>query len=312
MMEQLQQQQPTQGQPPHEQALLQKLYVENRGDLEKTVKDFVSAGGSPQAAESLRAAEADRRQQVAGMTEKEFEIYKVKTEMLAEALLFVLSVPEPFRKKAYDQASERLVQDGILEQVPPYQGTDQIKLLSTMEIAALNHIEVVEKERHHRKFEIISPAPESCYPTIWRLLKEEFAEQTIDALAPTTLEECIERARREAEVGGRSYAILKDGVVVGAVWCEPLVDSMCLGHLVFERKALSSTEKMRVSRQAVEKIFADGFRKIVWIFFSDNRAFRVFLKRLGAKHEGVLRKQWRRNGELVDAEIMASFPAEVG
>ena len=160
------------------------------------------------------------------------------------------------------------------------------------------------------RFELVSPAPESCYPVIWRLL-QEFSHQTIDTLAPTSLEECIQKARRDLEAGGRSYAIFKDGIVVGAVWVEALVDGMCLGHLVFERKGLSSTEKIRASRQAIEAIFADGFRKILWMFFSDNRAFRVFLKRLGAKHEGLLREHLRRDGELVDAEMMASFPAEV-
>lgn len=160
------------------------------------------------------------------------------------------------------------------------------------------------------RFELVSPAPESCYPVIWRLL-QEFSHQTIDTFAPTTLKECIEKARRDLEAGGRSYAIFKDGIAVGAVWFDAAGDGICLGHLVFERKAISGTEKFKATRAAIKSIFADGFRKIAWVFFADNRAFRVFLKRLGAKHEGVLRKQWRRNGELVDAEIMASFPAEV-
>ncbi len=159
------------------------------------------------------------------------------------------------------------------------------------------------------RFELVSPAPESCYPVIWRLL-QEFSHQTIDTFSPSSLEELVEKARRDLEAGGRSYAIFKDGIVVGAVWFDAAGDGICLGHLVFERKAISGTEKFKATRAAMKFIFSDGFRKIAWVFFVDNRAFRVFLKRLGAKREGVLRKQWRRNGEFVDAEIMASFPEE--
>ena len=130
------------------------------------------------------------------------------------------------------------------------------------------------------RFELVSPAPESCYPVIWRLL-QEFSHQTIDTFSPSSLEELIEKARRDLEAGGRSYAIFKEGIVVGAVWFDVAGDGICLGHLVFERKAISGTEKFKATRTAIKSIFADGFRKITWVFFVDNRAFRVFLKRLG-------------------------------
>ena len=159
--------------------------------------------------------------------------------------------------------------------------------------------------------ELVSPAPEDCYLDIYRLLKEEFSHQTMDVLAPKTFGEFNRKAQQDLENGGMTFAVLKDGIVMGGIWFEPMVDGMMLGHLVFERQGISSTEKLQASRKAIGELFASGFRKIMWMFFSDNRAFRIFLKRLGAKHEGLLRQHLRRNGILVDAEVMASFPPEV-
>ena len=157
--------------------------------------------------------------------------------------------------------------------------------------------------------EIVSPAPESCYPVIWRLL-QEFSHQTIDMHAPKNLEELVERAKKGEAGGGMYCAVLKDGVVVGGVWVEPMVDDIGLGHLVFEREGISSAEKMKAARMALSEIFDAGFRKVLWMFFADNRAFRIFLKRLGAEYEGTLKKHLRRDGMLIDAEMMASFPEE--
>ena len=155
--------------------------------------------------------------------------------------------------------------------------------------------------------ELVSPAPEDCYVDIYRLLKEEFSHQTMDVLAPKTFGEFNRKAKQDLENGGMTFAALKDGIVMGGVWFEAIGDGQCLGHLVFERQGISSTEKLQASRQAIKALFDEGCRKIVWTFFADNRAFRIFLKRLGAKHEGLLRQHLRRGDELVDAEIMASF-----
>ena len=156
--------------------------------------------------------------------------------------------------------------------------------------------------------ELISPAPEDCYFDVYRLLKEEFAFQTLDSGAPATFGEFNRKAKQDLENGGMTFAVYKEGLFAGGIWFETIGDGQCLGHLVFERKGITSTEKLQASRQAIEELFASGFRKIVWTFFADNRAFRIFLKRLGAKHEGLLRQHLRRGEEFVDAEIMASFP----
>lgn len=161
------------------------------------------------------------------------------------------------------------------------------------------------------ELEIVSPVPEWCYPAIWKLF-QDFPREMIDSHSPKDIEAFVSKARQDRGSGGKGYVVLREQTPLGAVWFDPIGDEMCIGHLVFERKAITGLEKMKVSRDAVASIFKEGFRKIVWVFFADNRGFRVFLKRLGAKHEGLFKDHLRRDGEWVDAEVMASFPQEVG
>lgn len=155
--------------------------------------------------------------------------------------------------------------------------------------------------------EIVSPTPPEHYERVWKLL-DEFRHEVLDAAAPSTLEEMIERNAKDAERGGKSFSVLKEGQFAGAVWFEMIGDGVCIGHLVFDRFALTGAQKMAATRNVLRMMFSDGFRKVHWAFFADNRAFRVFLKRLGAEQEAHFRQHCRRDGELVDVDIVASFP----
>jgi RimJ/RimL family protein N-acetyltransferase len=160
------------------------------------------------------------------------------------------------------------------------------------------------------RFKIVSPFPEEYYPLVWALL-QEFARETMDDRSPRSLPELIEKDRRDRESGGLSYAIVgQEGVPLGAVWCEAIGDGLGIGHLVFMRRELTSGEKLSATRAAVSMMFAAGMRKICWSLFGDNRLFHIFLRRLGAVEEGRLKDQVRRNGELVDMVLMASFPQQ--
>ena len=156
---------------------------------------------------------------------------------------------------------------------------------------------------------LVSPPPESYYPVVWKLL-QIFSYQTLDSFSPNNLEEVIEKSKQDDENGGLTFAVMMNGEVVGGVWFEATGDDMCLGHLVFERDILNASEKLQATGRAVRLAFKSGFRKIIWSFFSDNRAYRLFLSRLGAEYEGTFKQHARRNGELVDADFMASFPVE--
>jgi len=158
--------------------------------------------------------------------------------------------------------------------------------------------------------EIVTPTPQEHYADVWKLL-DEFRHEVLDAAAPANLEEMIERNKQDEARGGKSFSVLKEGQLAGAVWFEMIGDGACIGHLVFDRFLLTGAQKMAATRNVLRMMFSDGFRKVHWAFFADNRAFRVFLKRLGAEQEAHFRQHCRRDGELVDAEIMASFPESV-
>jgi hypothetical protein len=154
---------------------------------------------------------------------------------------------------------------------------------------------------------IQSPCPDSELPLVWEWLNH-FAKETLDEQSPQSMESFLERERATRSTGGKTFAIMMDDKLIGAVWCEAIGNGMAIGHLVFDPgHTISTREKVRASRCALESMFL-SFRKIIWTFFSDNRAFRVFLKRLGAIEEGCFRKSLMRKGEWVDQAFMASFP----
>lgn len=158
-----------------------------------------------------------------------------------------------------------------------------------------------------------SPMPDESYEFIWTYL-QQFAHQTLDRTSPNSLEELEEKLKADVRNGGKTYAFQKEDGWVGGLSIENVGDGIGLGHLVFSRdnQNLTTAEKLAMSKAAIDDIFQDGFRKIQWAFFSDNRAFRLFLRKLGATHEGTLKAHVNREGEWVDADMMASFPRGEG
>ena len=159
------------------------------------------------------------------------------------------------------------------------------------------------------KYEIISPFTEEYLLPFWTWMKE-FEEQMVDDFSPQTFQELQAKARQDLAAGGKSYAIMKEGILVGCVWGEHVGDQVFSGHLVFERDALKSAEKLEAAKLTLQQFFSEGARKIRWMALADNRAYRIFLRRLGATLEGELKKETRRQGELCDVVLFASFPAE--
>lgn len=154
-------------------------------------------------------------------------------------------------------------------------------------------------------FSVVTPCPASDLPQVWKWL-QHFAQETLDEKSPTSLHEFLLKESTDRLNGGKTFAVSCDGKLVGGIWYEAVGDGMAVGHLVFDPgHTLSTSGKMAAVRQTLKMA---GFRKIIWTFFADNRAFRVFLKRMGAEEEGLFRQQVRRNGNLVDQAFMASFP----
>ncbi len=158
---------------------------------------------------------------------------------------------------------------------------------------------------------MVTPFPEQHLPLMWEWI-QEFACFMVDDLCPQSFEDMEAKNRIDLANGARVYAfIAEDGIPVGAVWGENAGDSVYAGHLVFDRWALRPPEKLSLARLAIQQIFKDGARKIVWQLFADNRPFHIFMRRLGAQEEGLLKKATRRNGELRDVMLMASFPGDL-
>jgi hypothetical protein len=135
----------------------------------------------------------------------------------------------------------------------------------------------------------------------------EFEYQMSDDTSPKTLEDVTEKYR-STEL---SYGIWKNGAIAGNVWAEPIGDGQFLGHLVFDKDLMSVHEKIQATKAAAKQLFNCGARKLLWQTFADNRAYIAFMRRVGAKVEGTLRKTTKRNGEYVDGVLLGLFAEEI-
>lgn len=155
---------------------------------------------------------------------------------------------------------------------------------------------------------VYTPAPESMLPAVWAWMND-FSELMIDDHCPKTFDEMCLKHESDLQNGAKEYLIATDnGTPLGAIWAENAGDGMYLGHLVFSRYDLKPEQKTEVARKLIEQMFAHGARKIIWQMFAENRPFRIFLRRLGAEVEGILKQGTRKDGKLRDIMLMASFP----
>lgn len=142
---------------------------------------------------------------------------------------------------------------------------------------------------------------------MWKWLSH-FSKETLDTNAPESLKEFLDSEQLCRKNGGKTFSIHQDRDMVGAIWVENIGDGICVGHLVFDPEhTISTSEKIQASRKVLGEIFK-SFRKVMWAYFADNRAFNVFLRRMGAIEEGVFHKHVKRGSDYVDQAWMASFP----
>lgn len=154
---------------------------------------------------------------------------------------------------------------------------------------------------------VTTPCPSSNLPLVWEWLSH-FSKETLDTNSPKSLIDFLESEEPCRENGGKTFSIHSDGVMVGAIWVENIGDGIGVGHLVFDPgHTISTSEKIQASKLVMREVFK-SFRKVMWAFFADNRAFRIFLKRMGAIEEGVFHQHVRRGPDFVDQAWMASFP----
>lgn len=155
--------------------------------------------------------------------------------------------------------------------------------------------------------EITTPCPSEKLPLVWEWLSH-FSRETLDTNSPQSLDEFLKSESLCRISGGQTFSINSEGVMVGAIWVENIGDGVGVGHLVFDPgHTISTSEKIQASKKVMREVFK-SFRKVMWAFFADNRAFHVFLKRMGAIEEGIFHQHVRRGSDYVDQAWMASFP----
>jgi len=154
---------------------------------------------------------------------------------------------------------------------------------------------------------IIHPCPSRDLPRVWEWLSH-FSKETLDSNAPKSLDEFLHSEAMCRMGGGKTFCIHNDDVMIGVIWVENIGDGIGVGHLVFDPgHTISTSEKIQASKLVMKEIF-QHFRKVMWAYFADNRAFHVFLRRMGAIEEGIFHQHVRRGSDFVDQAWMASFP----
>jgi hypothetical protein len=164
--------------------------------------------------------------------------------------------------------------------------------------------EVVHAFSHNGK--MLSPFPEEHLGKMWAWL-QQYKTQMVDDFSPQSPDEL--KAFFSSHKGP-SFAFL-DGKdkPIGAVWADPLGKDNYMGHLVFERDGLTSVDKLFMTARALKVMFDGGAKKIWWESYIDNRAYLLFLRKLGAVPETSLKSMpTKRDGQSVKSLLFASYP----
>jgi RimJ/RimL family protein N-acetyltransferase len=154
---------------------------------------------------------------------------------------------------------------------------------------------------------ISQPFPEALLPEAWGWL-QQFPRANFDDFGPRSCEEFLVEMRRRRESGERSWAVRSEGRAVGLVGYAQLAPHSGTFHGVCFDRSVHGTGLTRAAIEAIlEQVFAEGTRKVMAGYFSDNHRVHTFFKRLGAQSEGLLRAQTYRQGQPVDMRLVAFF-----
>lgn len=159
------------------------------------------------------------------------------------------------------------------------------------------------------QYVVSKPFPANHYGRVWEWLKQH-EKQTMDSASPQTKDATFQEGKAETDMGTLSYAVHEgEKEPQGCVWFQFAGLGVYFGHLAFD--SIPPKVKAETTRVALQDAFHSGARKVQWFFLADNVMFKNFLtRRIGAKPEGLMRKQTQRGTEWVDVLVMASFPKE--
>lgn len=148
------------------------------------------------------------------------------------------------------------------------------------------------------RLRVESPFPEYALPRVWTWI-QDFRWRVSDDFAPDSLEAFVAewQARREKQ---RTWAVYRGPEIGGLVTFEPWSPVAGTSHCLFKRSFWGHRTTIPALQAVYAEIFAGGCEKILSLAFKDNANILGLARAIGGQKEGVLRKQTRRRGELVD------------
>ncbi len=146
---------------------------------------------------------------------------------------------------------------------------------------------------------VVSPFPAAAVPRVWTWI-QEFRGRVSDDFGAKSLADFVEcwEAREQ-----QTWAVYRGDEIGGVITFERLSPIAGTAHCVFKKSFWGRKTTLPATSEVARQIFAQGVEKLVFCVFEDNHAIRSLLRDLGAKQEGVLRKQTIRNGQRTDVIV---------
>jgi len=150
------------------------------------------------------------------------------------------------------------------------------------------------------------PFPEYAWPRVWSWI-ESYPRLFLDDDGPHSAADLVALMEKQPF----TFAAVRDGEIVGAVWFELTRPDAGVIHTAFARRAWGREVTDTVFHQVAKLLFAAPLlRKIVSIFYADNQFARAMVKRFGFHFDGVLRAEAMRGGVAVDMELWSLLREE--
>jgi RimJ/RimL family protein N-acetyltransferase len=147
------------------------------------------------------------------------------------------------------------------------------------------------------------PFPDYALPRVWSWI-QDFRARVTDDFSPQTLEEFVvqwEQLKAQRTTWGVWRGAELGGLVAWEPWPVPGVG---VSHALFKREFWGRGTTRRALELVYGELFEDGVRKILGFPFASNHAIIGLGKSIGAKTEGVLRRQTLQGGKPVDLVIL--------
>lgn len=147
------------------------------------------------------------------------------------------------------------------------------------------------------------PFPDYALPRVWSWI-QEFRQRVTDDFSPQTLAEFVTQWEQRKSLR-TTWGVWRGAELGGLVEWEPWpVPGIGVSHALFKREFWGRGTTRRALELVYGELFAGGVRKILGFPFQANHAIIGLGKSIGARTEGVLRKQTLQGGQPVDLVIL--------